>query len=132
MPPFCPAQEAAAPSTTAAAAAAAAPSVRDPVELQVAERLPPLPSQFQPLPPLPQPAYQELRLRNGLRVYLVEDHEVPAVRGSLLMRGGMRASPPDKVRLPVLGVPAALHAECGAPSAGRRVQAEGRSRGGAG
>lgn len=40
---------------------------------------------------------QELTLPNGLRVYLMEDHEVPAVRGTLLMRGGQRGSPPDRL-----------------------------------
>lgn len=35
-------------------------------------------------------------LDNGLRVFLLEDHEVPLVKATLLMRGGARASPPDK------------------------------------
>ena len=39
-------------------------------------------------------------LDNGLRVYLLEDHEVPLVKGTLLMKGGARASPPDKVSSP--------------------------------
>ena len=36
-------------------------------------------------------------LSNGLRVFLVEDHDVPLVKASLLFRGGLRTSPPDKV-----------------------------------
>ena len=36
-------------------------------------------------------------LDNGLRVFLLEDHEVPLVKGTLLMKGGARASPPNKV-----------------------------------
>ena len=36
-------------------------------------------------------------LRNGLRVFLVQDPDVPLVKGMLLFRGGLRASPPDKV-----------------------------------
>ena len=36
-------------------------------------------------------------LSNGLRVFLVEDHDVPLVKTSLLFRGGLRTSPPDKV-----------------------------------
>ena len=37
-------------------------------------------------------------LDNGLKVFLLEDHEVPLVKATLLMKGGARASPPDKVR----------------------------------
>lgn len=40
-----------------------------------------------------------MRLSNGLRVFLIEDHEVPIIRGSIAMKGGQRASPPDKARL---------------------------------
>ncbi len=36
-------------------------------------------------------------LRNGLRVFLVQDPDVPLVKGTLLFRGGLRASTPDKV-----------------------------------
>lgn len=64
----------------------------------VVARLPPLPVDFPPLPPLALPKYQQVTLKNGLRVFLLEDHELPVVRGSLLMRGGQRASPDDKVR----------------------------------
>lgn len=35
-------------------------------------------------------------LSNGLRVFLVEDHDVPLVKTTLLFRGGLRTSPPDK------------------------------------
>ncbi len=41
--------------------------------------------------------HAQLTLSNGLRVYLLEDHDVPLVKASLLFRGGMRTSPPDKV-----------------------------------
>lgn len=54
----------------------------------------------------------QMVLDNGLRVFLLEDHEVPLVKGTLLMKGGARASPPDKVwtvRFPLLSI-AALHA----------------------
>lgn len=40
----------------------------------------------------------QFTLRNGLRVFLLVDDEVPLVRASMLMRGGQYASPPDKVR----------------------------------
>lgn len=61
--------------------------------------LPPLPSTFPPLPPLALPKYKQITLSNGLRVFLLEDHELPVVRGSILMRGGQRASPDEKVGL---------------------------------
>ena len=44
--------------------------------------------------------HAQVTLRNGLRVFLVEDHDVPLVKASLLFRGGMRNSPPDKVGPP--------------------------------
>jgi len=40
----------------------------------------------------------QMVLRNGLRVFLVQDPDVPLVKGTLLFRGGLRASPPDKVQ----------------------------------
>ncbi|EFN56163.1 hypothetical protein CHLNCDRAFT_7930, partial [Chlorella variabilis] len=55
--------------------------------------------EFPPLPPLSLPKYKQVTLKNGLRVFMIEDKEIPVVRGSLLMRGGQRASPPDKVGL---------------------------------
>lgn len=39
----------------------------------------------------------QVTLPNGLRIFLLEDHEVPIVHGNLLMRGGQRASPSNKV-----------------------------------
>lgn len=62
-------------------------------------QLPPLPTSFPLLPDVAVQAPQEVILDNGLRVYLLEDREVPLVKGSLLMKGGARASPPDKVGL---------------------------------
>ena len=38
-----------------------------------------------------------MKLDNGLRVFLLEDHEVPLVKATLLIKGGARASPADKV-----------------------------------
>ena len=43
------------------------------------------------------PLLMQAVLSNGLRVFLVEDHDVPLVKASLLFRGGLRTSPPDKV-----------------------------------
>jgi predicted Zn-dependent peptidase len=42
---------------------------------------------------------QQGKLSNGLRVVLLEDHEVPLVRGTILMKGGQQSSPADKVGL---------------------------------
>ena len=42
-------------------------------------------------------SWAQVTLPNGLRVFLAEDHELPLVRGTLLMRGGQRAAPADKV-----------------------------------
>lgn len=47
----------------------------------------------------------QMVLDNGLRVFLLEDHEVPLVKGTLLMKGGARASPPNKVLAAVLLIP---------------------------
>lgn len=82
----------------AAEAMPAAPSILDQDPAAVVAGLPPLPTEFPQLPPLALPKYQQITLKNGLRVFLLEDHELPVVRGSLLMRGGTRASPDDKVR----------------------------------
>ena len=41
--------------------------------------------------------FVQVTLPNGLRVFLAEDHELPLVRGTLLMRGGQRAAPPESV-----------------------------------
>lgn len=48
---------------------------------------------FPPLPELRVPAYDRFRLANGLTVYLVEDHELPLVSGSTLVRVGSRWEP---------------------------------------
>ena len=42
-------------------------------------------------------ALLQVMLPNGLRIFMLEDHEVPVVHGTLLMRGGQRASPSNKV-----------------------------------
>ena len=38
-------------------------------------------------------------LPNGLRLFLLEDHEAPLIRGTLLVRGGARAVPDEKLGL---------------------------------
>ena len=52
--------------------------------------------QFPSLPPLQRPDYVEFQLANGLRVYLIEDHRLPLVSGSLLIRTGSRLDPPGQ------------------------------------
>ena len=39
----------------------------------------------------------QARLPNGLRVFLLEDHEVPLIRGTLITGGGRLTSPVNKV-----------------------------------
>ncbi|BAY44647.1 processing proteinase [Scytonema sp. HK-05] len=54
------------------------------------------------LPPLPQvklPKYERYVLNNGMVVYLMEDHELPLVGGSAMVRTGERFEPNDKVGL---------------------------------
>ncbi|GLI58631.1 hypothetical protein VaNZ11_000366 [Volvox africanus] len=63
----------------------------------ILDKLPPFPTEFPPLPELKLPQYTTAKLRNGLRVFLLRDDEVPLVRATLLMRGGQYGSPPDKV-----------------------------------
>jgi zinc protease len=54
------------------------------------------------LPPLPQvklPKYERYVLKNGMVVYLMEDHELPLVGGSAMVRTGDRFEPGDKTGL---------------------------------
>ncbi|ALF53291.1 peptidase M16 [Nostoc piscinale CENA21] len=51
------------------------------------------------LPAVKLPKYERFVLQNGMVVYLVEDHELPLVSGSALVRTGSRWEPADKVGL---------------------------------
>ena len=55
-----------------------------------------------PIPPLhafkPQQP-KRIELSNGLVIFLQEDHELPFINGSILIRGGSREEPADKVGL---------------------------------
>ncbi|BAY14357.1 processing proteinase [Anabaenopsis circularis NIES-21] len=51
------------------------------------------------LPAVKLPKYERFVLQNGLVVYLVEDHELPLVSGSALVRTGSRWEPGEKVGL---------------------------------
>jgi zinc protease len=67
------------------AAAAAAASYRD--------------LKFPALRPIPIPKIEKTTLPNGMRLYLLEDHEIPVVRGVALVRAGNLFDPPDKIGL---------------------------------
>ncbi|KAF6251715.1 Metalloenzyme, LuxS/M16 peptidase-like protein [Scenedesmus sp. NREL 46B-D3] len=89
-----------APAATAAANGEPSGSTSGPGDVPAtSSQLPPLPTDFPPLPKLQQPKiYQEVLL-NGLRVSLLEDREVPLITGSLLMPGGQVSSPAEHVGL---------------------------------
>lgn len=65
------------------------------------------PSQAQPWKKIPVPPLHEFRpqqpkrieLANGLVIFLQEDHELPFIDGSILIRGGSREEPAAKVGL---------------------------------
>ena len=54
---------------------------------------------YPPLKPIQIPDVTTFTLSNGIRVYLLENHELPLVRGSALVRTGNLFDPPDKVGL---------------------------------
>ncbi len=54
---------------------------------------------FPPLPEIRIPDYTRFQLSNGMTVYLMEDHDLPLVGGTLMIRTGDRLEPTDKVGL---------------------------------
>ncbi|BCL35518.1 M16 family metallopeptidase [Nostoc sp. MS1] len=58
--------------------------------------------QFAPLPEIKLPKYERFVLQNGLVVYLMEDHELPLIGGTAMVRTGSRWEPADKVGLAAL------------------------------
>lgn len=54
------------------------------------------------LRPIVFPQVDAITLPNGLRVYLLEDHELPLVNGTVLVRTGTLFDPPDKIGLSAL------------------------------
>lgn len=54
---------------------------------------------FQPLPEVQLPEYERFVLDNGMIVYLMEDHELPLVGGTALVRTGDRLEPAEQVGL---------------------------------
>ncbi|MGA7934877.1 MAG: pitrilysin family protein [Kovacikia sp.] len=60
---------------------------------------------FPPLPEIKLPDYIRFQLANGMVVYLMEDHELPLVGGTMLIRTGDRLEPADQVGLAqIMGV----------------------------
>ncbi len=55
--------------------------------------------EFPPLPEIKLPEYTRYKLDNGMVVYLMEDHELPLVGGTALIRTGDRLEPAEKVGL---------------------------------
>ena len=49
--------------------------------------------QFAPLPTLKLPPYEQFTLKNGMKVFLMENHELPLVEGTLLVKTGSRNEP---------------------------------------
>jgi len=64
---------------------------RGPVDLPSYKQL-----KFPPLPPLEIPKPVEFTLSNGIKVFLLEDHELPLVSGAVLIRTGNLFDPADK------------------------------------
>ncbi len=58
--------------------------------------------QFPPLPEVKIPKYERYRLNNGMLVYLMENHELPLVSGTALIRTGDRFEPGNEVGLGML------------------------------
>ncbi|WP_013321985.1 M16 family metallopeptidase [Gloeothece verrucosa] len=55
--------------------------------------------QFPPLPEIKLPDYERYQLDNGMVVYLMEDHQLPLVGGTAIIRTGSRLEPAEKVGL---------------------------------
>ncbi|MDJ0600178.1 MAG: pitrilysin family protein [Crocosphaera sp.] len=55
--------------------------------------------EFPPLPEISLPEYERYQLSNGIVVYLMEDHQLPLVKGNALIKTGSRLEPPEKVGL---------------------------------
>lgn len=55
--------------------------------------------EFSPLPEIQIPDYERYQLDNGMTVYLMEDHELPLVSGTALIRTGSRYEPAPEVGL---------------------------------
>ncbi len=54
---------------------------------------------YKPLPELKLPPYEQFKLKNGMTVFLMEDHELPLVSGNLMVRTGSRNEANDRTGL---------------------------------
>ncbi len=54
---------------------------------------------YKPLPELKLPPYEQFKLKNGMTVFLMEDHELPLVSGNLMVRTGSRNEANDRIGL---------------------------------
>jgi zinc protease len=84
-------------STLALAQAAAPVAPADSSEAKQAQ-----PWKSIPIPPLPafHPAQpKRIELKNGVVIFLEEDHELPFISGSISIKGGERDVPADKAGL---------------------------------
>lgn len=61
--------------------------------------LPPIPNVFSPLKDIALPTFEKVVLPNGLRVFLLEDHELGLVGGQIIVKGGSKDDPIQKVGL---------------------------------
>ncbi|HWC97299.1 MAG TPA: pitrilysin family protein [Candidatus Sulfopaludibacter sp.] len=57
---------------------------------------------FPALKPIPVPPVESVVLPNGMRLYLLEDHELPVINGAARVRTGNLFDPPDKIGLATL------------------------------
>jgi zinc protease len=77
-------------------------TLHQPLQAQSSARAASQPWQRIPIPPLhdfkPQQP-KRIELVNGLVIFLQEDHELPFIDGSILIRGGSRNEPADKIGL---------------------------------
>jgi len=55
--------------------------------------------QYPPLPRIQIPEVATYTLPNGMKIYLLEDHELPLIGGTALIRTGNLFDPPDKIGL---------------------------------
>lgn len=54
---------------------------------------------YPPLPEIQLPNYDRYQLNNGMVIYLVEDHKLPLINGSAIIRTGSRFEPENQVGL---------------------------------
>jgi zinc protease len=54
---------------------------------------------YPPLRPIQTPSVETVTLPNGMRLYLLEDHELPLINGQAQIRTGTLFDPPDKIGL---------------------------------